>query len=142
MDREIFDKYLSQQVLSASPAELVAMLHDRAILLLHDVVVAIEAGDVKRRWKSNSKATAIIAELWQSLDMERGAEIAENLNRLYGFMTMRLCIVDLENDAQAARDVIGLLEPLRASWREITASKERETSIPAGEGLKQISLSA
>ena len=84
MDREIFDKYLSQQVLSASPAELVAMLHDRAILLLHDVVVAIEAGDVKRRWKSNSKATAIIAELWQSLDMERGAEIAENLSSFFG----------------------------------------------------------
>ncbi len=145
MDREASQKYLAQQVMSASPAKLVAMLYERAILLLHDAVGAIEAGDIERRWRANSKATEIVVELWQALDLEAGGEIAENLNRLYGFMMMRLTMVDTENSAQAARDVIGLLEPLRRSWHEIAdgegANGESKSSLGDPASL-QVSLSA
>ncbi len=119
MDREVYQKYLAQQILSASPAKLVAMLYERAITLLRETVEAIEAGDIERRWIANGKATDVISHLWGTLDRERGGEIAENLNRLYGFMMMRLTMIDVENDAQAARDVIGLLEPLHRSWQEL-----------------------
>ncbi len=145
MDREASQKYLAQQVMSASPAKLVAMLYERAIALLHDTVAAIEADDVQRRWTANSKATEIIAELWQALDMERGGEIAENLNRLYGFMVMRLTTVDTENDAQAARDVIRLLEPLRRSWHELAHGEPTETETGSrldDETSTRVSLSA
>ncbi len=145
MDREASQKYLAQQVMSASPAKLVAMLYDRAITLLHDTVGAIEAGDIEHRWRANGKATEIIAELWQALDMEAGGEIAENLNRLYGFMMMRLTIVDTENSAQAAREVIGLLEPLRRSWHELADGEGANGNSKSGSGdptSLQISLSA
>ncbi len=145
MEREASQKYLAQQVMSASPAKLVAMLYERAILLLHDAVGAIEAGDIEGRWRANSKATEIIGELWQALDMEVGGEIAENLYRLYGFMMMRLTMVDTENSAQAARDVIGLLEPLRRSWHELAdgegANGESKSSSGDPASL-QVSLSA
>ncbi len=123
MDRQASQKYLAQQVMSASPAKLVSMLYDRAVMLLNEAIEAIEAGDTQRRWRANSQAAEIIAELWQALDMERGGEIAENLNRLYGSMTMRLTMVDVDSSAQAARDVIHLLEPLRRSWHQL-ADKE------------------
>ncbi len=145
MDREASRKYLAQQVMSASPAKLVAMLYERAILLLHDAVGAIEAGDIERRWVANSKATEIVVELWQALDMEAGGEIAENLNRLYGFMVMRLTMVDTENSAQAARDVIGLLEPLRRSWHELADGEgaNGESKGSSGDPTSlQVSLSA
>ena len=145
MDREVSEKYLAQQVMSASPARLVAMLYDRAIALLHDTVAAIEAGDIQRRWRANGKATEIIAELWQALDLERGGEIASNLNRLYGFMVMHLSMVDLENDAQAAREVIRLLEPLRASWHKIADRKNPKSenqSTPDNGVPVQVFLSA
>ncbi len=145
MEREASQKYLAQQVMSASPAKLVAMLYERAILLLHDAVGAIEAGDVERRWRANSKATEIIGELWQALDMEVGGEIAENLYRLYGFMMMRLTMVDTENSAQAARDVIGLLEPLRRSWHELADGEgaNGESKGSSGDPTSlQVSLSA
>ena len=145
MDREASQKYLAQQVMLASPAKLVAMLYDRAITLLHDAVGAIEAGDIERRWRANSKAAEIVVELWQALDMEAGGEIAENLNRLYGFMTMRLTMVDTENSAQAARDVIGLLEPLRRSWHELADGKGAKGEPKGSSGNPtslQVSLSA
>ena len=145
MDREASQKYLAQQVMSASPAKLVAMLYDRAITLLHDALGAIEAGDIERRWVANSKATEIVVELWQALDMEAGGEIAENLNRLYGFMVMRLTMVDTENSAKAARDVIGLLDPLRRSWHEIAEGEGANGKSKDGSGDSrslQVSLSA
>ncbi len=145
MDRWASQRYLAQQVMSASPARLVTMLYDRAITLLHDAVGAIEAGDIVRRWVANSKATAVVGELWQAVDMDAGGEIAENLNRLYGFMVMRLTMVDTENSAQAAREVIDLLEPLRRSWNELA---ERESAVGPSESssgnptFPQVSLSA
>lgn len=145
MDREVSDKYLTQQIMSATPARLVAMLYDRAIMLLHDTISAIEAGDIERRWKTNNKAMEIVAELWQALDMENGGEIAANLNRLYGFITMRLTMIDLENDAQAARDVIKLLEPLRQSWHKLAENngqRKDESKPNDGETPIQITLSA
>ncbi len=145
MDREASQKYLAQQVMSASPAKLVAMLYERAIMLLHDALGAIEAGDIERRWRANSKATEIIGELWQALDMEAGGEIAENLNRLYGFMMMHLITVDTENSAQAARDVIHLLEPLRRSWHEIAGDEGANCEFKSSSGdptSLQVSLSA
>ena len=119
MDREVSQTYLVQQIMTASPAKLVAMLYERAITLLHETVDAIETGDIERRWRANGKATDVICHLWGTLDRERGGEIAENLNRLYGFMMMRLTMIDVENDAQAAREVIELLEPLRRSWQKL-----------------------
>ena len=127
MDKEVYRKYLAQQIMSASPAKLVSMLYERAITLLHQTVEAIEAGEFEQRWQSNAKATEVIYHLWDTLDRERGGEIAENLNRLYGFMMMRLTMVDVENDAQAARDVIGLLEPLQRSWHEVAERTEQTT---------------
>ena len=145
MDREVSQKYLAQQIMSASPAKLVAMLYERAIALLHETVEAIEAGDIERRWRANGKATEVVSHLWGTLDRERGGEIAENLNRVYGFMMMRLTMVDVTNDAQAAREVIELLEPLRRSWQEIangepaSATTESRSDIVAP---TQVSLSA
>lgn len=145
MDREASQKYLTQQVMSASPTKIVAMLLDRAVMLLHEAIEAIEAGDIQRRWRANNKATEIIAELWHALDRERGGEIAENLNRLYGFMTMHLVMVDAENSPQAARDVINLLEPLRRSWRELADNELSNSNTDRGtDGAApvQVSVSA
>ena len=145
MDRDVSQRYLAQQIMSASPAKLVAMLYERAITLLRETVAAIEAGDVARRWEANGKATEVVSHLWGTLDRERGGEIAENLNRIYGFMMMRLTMIDVENNAQAAREVIELLEPLRRSWHELAngeparAGTENRSDVAAP---TQVSLSA
>lgn len=133
MDRKISHKYLLQHVNSASPTRLVAMLYDRAITLLNEAVGAIEAGEIERRWRANSKASEVICHLWEALDLEQGGDVAANLDRLYGFMIMRLTSVDVSNDAQAARDVIGLLEPLRRSWHELADQVEAEDRPRAGQ---------
>ncbi len=129
-------KYQTQQLLSASPAKLVAMLYDKAIGCLREAIRACEAGEVEARWRANGRAMEIITHLWMTLDMEKGGEIAVNLDRLYRFMLARLPEVDLHNNPGPARDAINLLEPLRRSWHTLaepadgTAGAQAQT--PAG----------
>lgn len=111
-----------------SPARKVAMLYDRAIGALKDVIQAIEANEIERRWRSNRLAGEIIEILWATLDIERGGEIAANLDRLYSFMLQHLAAVDFKNDPKPAQDVIDLLEPLRQSWHELARRAEAEAS--------------
>lgn len=113
--------YQVQQVMTASPLKLVAMLYDKAIQSLKETIRAIEGGDIQARWKGYQRAFEIINHLRMTLDRERGGEVAVNLDRLYGFMLMRLHQINLRNDPQSAQEVIGLLEPLRLAWHQAAA---------------------
>lgn len=116
-------KYITQQVMTASPAKLVFMLYDRAILSLREAIKAIEMGDVERRWKANNRAIEIVTHLWATLDTERGGEIAKNLETLLPFISRQLVQVDLKNDPAPAEEAIKLLEPLRDAWKEISQTQ-------------------
>ena len=111
--------YQTQALMTASPAQLVAMLLEKATASLNEAIAAIESGQIEDRWRANKRAMEIINHLDLTLDMDRGGEIAENLRSLYSFALRRLADVDFKNDAQAAREVIKLLEPMLASWREL-----------------------
>lgn len=126
MTRDAAQAYRIQSVMTASPARQVALLLDRAIASLKEACRAIDAGQIEQRCKANARAMEIICQLAMALDFEQGREIAMNLHKLYRFMLMRLPAVDLMNDAQTARDVIGLLEPLRSSWHELADRQAEE----------------
>jgi flagellar protein FliS len=123
--------YQTQQVMTASPAKLVAMLYDKAILSLREAIHAIEKGDIQTRFNANKRAGDIITHLWTTLDTERGGEIAANLSRLYSFMLGRLTFVDVRNDPEPAREVITLLEPLRDSWTQLAHGATAAAPSPA-----------
>ena len=101
---------------------LVAMLYDNAVSCLKMAVQAINSKQIETRWKYNRQAQEIINNLYAMLDLDKGGEIASNLEALYTYMQLRLPDVDIRNDARAAEEVIELLDPLRASWRELARS--------------------
>ena len=140
MDKKL-QSYRDQEILTASPVRLVAMLYDKAVTCLHDTVAAIEAGDIERRYKSSTRAIEIITHLALTLDMERGGQIAQNLEQLYRFMLKHLLDVNVRNDAKPALDVIKLLEPLRASWHELAAKGGAPASGASGPRPAPTSLS-
>lgn len=127
MDRNVA-KYRTQQVMTASPAKLVFMLYDKAILSLREAIAAIEKGEIEARWKANRRAIEILENVWSMLDTDKGGEIAQSLDKLLMTALMRLPDVDIQNDPKAAEDVIRILEPLRDAWREIAMK-----GVPAGD---------
>ena len=132
MDRSALRTYGTQQVMTSSPVKLVSLLYDKAIVSLREAVEAIESGDVQARWKANNKATEILTHLCTTLDHESGGDIARNLHQLYQVRLGRLFAVAMQTDAAAAREVLGLLEPLRDSWRELAEQTHdsSQTAMP------------
>lgn len=121
MNESASKHYQTQQIMTASPAMLVYMLLDKAIVSLKEAIRAIESKNVEGRWRANARAMEIITHLRATLDHKRGGEIARNLDQLYGFMLTLLPKVDFANDTKAAQSVIDLLTPFRASWKELAA---------------------
>jgi flagellar protein FliS len=136
MPRSATQKYQAQQVMSASPAKLVAMLYDKAISCLHEAIRAIEAGEIEARWQANKRAMEIINHLCLTLDLEQGGEIANNLDQLYRFILNRLPEVDLRNNPAPAKDAIGLLEPLRRSWHTLADQTDETAARSQGQAQR------
>ena len=61
---------------------LVVLMYDGFIGALHKALDAIESGDAEARCRAILMATDILAQLCDSLDMEKGGQIAENLDKL------------------------------------------------------------
>jgi len=102
---------------------LVAMLYDKAISCLKAAVQALHGKRIEARWQYNRQAQEIINHLFKMLDLDKGGEMASNLEALYTYMLLRLPDVDIKNDARPAEEVIELLEPLRASWKEFARNR-------------------
>lgn len=137
MDQKVAQSYRLQRILTASPAMRVAMLYEEATRCLNEVIRAIERKDVKDRWAANNRAQMIIEYLRGTLNMEKGGEIAANLDRIYGHILATLHLVDVNNDAKPARDAIMLLEPLRTSWATLarqpgSATTAADPAAPVG----------
>ena len=66
---------------------------------------------------------AIISELQSTLDMERGGDIADQLDRLYTWMTSQLVDATIKQSADPIKDVRRMLEILRDAWQQIAKAK-------------------
>lgn len=145
MNEQASKHYQTQQIMTASPAMLVFMLLDKAIICLKEAIRAIEARDFESRWKANARAMEIISHLKGTLDHAKGGDIARNLDQLYTFMLTLLPKVDFANDAAAARSIINLLIPFRESWKELATRNSmqlQEAITLAGQSLSQSPPSA
>ena len=77
-------------------------------------------------------SVVLIAELRGSLDLQKGGPLAQNLSDLYEYMTRRLMHANLNSDATAVTEVLGLLGEIRSAWLaigpQVRQSPPRETS--------------
>jgi len=80
-------------------------------------------GDLATKGQKIGKAVRIVEEgLLGGLDLQRGGELAANLERLYRYIGRRLTEANLRNDDRALDECIRLLAPLRDAWREALAA--------------------
>ena len=113
--------YRQTEAQSRTPLELVVMLYDGALRFLAQAREAIERHDIPARREALSRTLAIVGELQATLDMERGGDIAVELDRLYGFANARMFEAAQHNDPAAIDDVCRVLTTLRDGWQSIAA---------------------
>ena len=122
MRHDIADRYLTEKVNTASPAELIGMLYDAGIVAMQAGQAAIEGHNVGDAHRHLVRAQNIVVELRCSLRPSAG-EIAQNLDRLYEFLGRRLVEANLTKDPAIVAGCIRVFTPLRDAWREACLGK-------------------
>jgi flagellar protein FliS len=105
------------------------MLYEGAIRFLNESITAIQSQDLNAKRQSIDRAVAVVQHLQSTLDMDRGGEVASELNRLYNYITS--CILDGSAKLEAAplEEAIKLLKVLLAGWEEV-AEREKKNALP------------
>jgi flagellar protein FliS len=101
---------------AASPHKLISMLFDGSLGALAKAKGAIERDQVEERTQHLNKATEIINGLRGSLDLEKGGEIAENLDALYDYMTRTVMQANRNNNVDQVQEVMNLLMEIKQGW--------------------------
>jgi flagellar protein FliS len=113
-------------VAAASPARLVQIMFEQ---ILEQLATAqgcmaridnnMPLNDVISKGKSLGKAIRLIDQLNNTLDMERGQKIAENLRALYVYMLARLTLANVTNDSSIVGEVASLILKVKTGWDQI-----------------------
>jgi flagellar secretion chaperone FliS len=128
----LMNQYREMHVASERPEDVVLKLYDGAIGFLHTGrKELVERNNAPEKARLIEKTTKILDYLQSCLDMERGGEIAENLNRLYDYMLVRLTQANAENSGPKIEEVIRLLGTIREGWKEICKSTGVRETLPA-----------
>jgi len=104
---------------NADPHTLIQMLINGAIERLNTAKMHMQQNNVALKGESISRAISIIDGLRSSLDMEKGGEIAVNLESLYDYMQRQLLEANLKNKATNIDEVLSLMNEIRAGWSAI-----------------------
>lgn len=122
MTSAMTNRYLEDRVLTASPAELTAMLYDALSASTRGAVTRLEAGDRAGALPRIQKAQDILLELRVTLDHSVGP-LAGQLDALYTFAWRQLLDAATSGSAAVARQAFDVVEPLRTAWRAACLSK-------------------
>ena len=117
---------LETDVQAASPHRLVAMLFDGGFDAMNQAVQAIQAGNVELKGRSLGRAVRILDEgLKAGLNLDQGGPLAEQLQGLYAYASVRLTQANLRDDVEAVREVRRLIEPVRDAWVQIAPATDQ-----------------
>ena len=130
------NQYQNNQILNASPEQILILLYDGSIRFCRQAIHAMDAGDRTTQAEKISRAMAIVCEFANTLDHEVGGDMAADLDALYGFMVRELTRANLKNDRKALETVVDLLSGLRETWAEAIeinrgASQQAPNTEPA-----------
>jgi flagellar protein FliS len=129
------DAYRRQNVLTASPIELIVMLYDG---LRKNIILAERA--IKRRdmESANShliKAQNIVSELMNCLDLS--FQISEDLMRIYDFLFRGLVECNVKKNADNLQDYLAIVDDLRGAWAEVNSMQKSAAPLEMELGQQQ-----
>jgi flagellar protein FliS len=108
--------YQTVSVGTADPGDLVVQLYDGALRFLRKARKAADAANQPEVARMVNRAHHIIGELAGTLDVEKGGEVAKNLEALYTFVLHHLNVGLLEKSPAHIDQAIAILEPLREAF--------------------------
>lgn len=102
-----------------NPHKLITLLYDGAIDNLVKAKGCIMRKDYATKGDVLGRAINIIGGLQSFLDMEKGGDVARNLDALYDYMQRRLFEATRDNNTDMIDEVVRLLKDVREGWEGI-----------------------
>ena len=125
--------YRKSAINTIDQRKLIVMLYDGAIKFLTMAGNKQREGDFYNAHENLIKGRSIIAELLASLNLEKGGEIATNLQRVYAYMFDQLIEANVEKKPEKIESVVSLLKELREAWVELQPPKDKPgAGAPSG----------
>ncbi len=116
--------------LCADPHSLITQMFDGALTRISQAQGAIQRGEVAAKAEQISRAVMIIGGLEGCIDHRRGGELADNLSRLYQYMSLALTEANIHNDLDKLTEVTRLLLEIKSAWVQIPREAQQ---VPGGE---------
>lgn len=133
-NRFAHNQYKNVQFSTVDRGRLLLMMYDGCLKFLRLSKEGLEAKDVGKFSRFLSKAQAVISELMNTLDFEKGGQIARDLDRLYDFMMFYLTEANIQKDATKIQRVTVMVETIADAYREVILSGQAEREIAQLEG--------
>jgi flagellar protein FliS len=89
-------------------------------------------GEIAAKGEAVGKAIGLIDGLRTALDVDRGGDVARNLEALYDYMMRRLVEANFRDDARRLDEVAGLLDEIRSGWEVLTRNPAAQAAGSAG----------
>ena len=131
--------YKKASVNTLDQTKLIIMLYDGAIKNASFAVEHMKSGQIEKVHECLIKTKNIVTELMATLDMDRGGDIAKNLQSLYSYMFSQLIEANMNKKTEPVVIVIDLLKELRAAWTQINSKKKNDAKRQntPGKGMMQ-----
>ena len=117
---------LKQEIATADPHKITLMLMQGALERMAYGKGCIERRDFEGKSSHLSRASAILMNLRDTLDMDVKSDVTENLYSLYDYMIQRITDANIQNDLNIMDEVINLLLPIKAAWASIPEEAKQE----------------
>src|SRR3569832_1146925 len=125
------------QIEGASPHRLIQMLMEGALDKIRIAKGFMERRKIPEKVQHINWALSILDGLRYSLDMEKGVDIAQNLDSLYDYMQRRLVVANMDNDPAILDEVVGLLIEIKSAWDALPQILKTEERKAAAQQRKQ-----
>jgi len=124
------NNYVETAVSEAGPHKLIQMLYEGAIKNMNMAKVFMQQKNFEKKSTHINKTLAILASLRNDLDLEKGGEVARNLDGLYEYCYRTLFKASVENDLSMLEEVMEHIQTVSNAWQQMpdnikNASKEQ-----------------
>ncbi|MDD6055854.1 MAG: flagellar export chaperone FliS [Helicobacter sp.] len=114
-----YNSYQQNSVAVESPARLVEMLYEGILRFSSMAKRCIDAEDIEKKIYYINRTTDIFVELLNSLDYEKGGQVAHYLTGLYTHQIKLLTQANMENSKEKIDIVIKVTKGLLEAWKEV-----------------------
>src|ERR1700755_226093 len=118
-------EYRKRAVEGASPVGLVVMLYGGAVTALMRAISAIDANNIEKRVLELNRVLAILAELQGTLDFEKGAAVAQQLEKYSIVLRSQVLDASIKNSKSILEELVKNMTGVKEAWQQV----EREVAI-------------